>query len=231
MDPLDKRWSVRQELLGTLLAAHDAQNCDYRCDLVQGHFWWQRRESGKPVVVAAARVLCSYALSDSSVLMGWANRSLPDHSRVPAVPELPERLQCNEVEAWQLAMRIAEACGAHFIYRAPNPQLWVFLGLWDVRSAGPDEAPFVAGSPWPHVSTVIASLSEAKGERRIDELRVLLRNYGQTFIDSPIHHGTSVERPLREIGERLVALASAGEAELARGLEEVSERVRRLQSS
>ena len=38
----------------------------------------RRRADGRPVVVASTRVLLSYARSDSSILCGWVNGSLPD---------------------------------------------------------------------------------------------------------------------------------------------------------
>jgi nucleotide-binding universal stress UspA family protein len=207
-----ERWNERQDRLQALLAAHGAAGLDFRADLGKGRFWWQDAD-GAPVVVASVRLLLSYALSDQSVLMGWANRSVPSHATVPMVGDMAERVpDCSEADAWMWARRVADAVGAHFIYRAPSPQSWVFLGLWDVRRAGEGDEPFVAASPWPHVVDVLENLVEAVAEGR--DVRVLAHGYGRTFIESHVHRGTPAGERLRSIGERLAALANDESPEL-----------------
>jgi len=206
-EALAERWTQRQARLQTLLESHGAAGLDFRVDLGKGQFWWQDG-AAQPVVVASTRVLSSYALSDRSVLMGWANRSLPPDATVPAVTGIPERIDdCDETDAWTWAMRVAEAVGCHFVYRAPNSQMWVFLGLWDVRAAAPGDEPFDPGSPWPYVALVLESLVAGVDEGR--DVRTLARNYGRTFTDDHLRKGTTLEAPLTAIGERLAALGDA----------------------
>ncbi len=218
-DDLEARWATRQELLQTMLRAHGALGHDWRVDLAVGRFWWQAPGTAKPVVVASTRVLCSYALSNKSVLMGWANKSLPSSATVPRIAGIDDGYRDQEgVDAWRHAMRIADATSAHFLYRAPSAQSWVFLGLWDVRTAAANEAPFAAGSPWPHVRAVITELARMVAEAP-DEARTLARNYGQTFIEDHLREGTSHAAPLRAVGARLVGLASGDAGVLADELE------------
>lgn len=215
-EALGERWTQRQARLQALLESHGAAGLDFRVDLGKGRFWWQDGD-GRPVVVAATRVLSSYALSDRSVLMGWANRSLPAEATVPAVTGVPERVDdCDEPDAWHWAMRVAEAVGCHFVYRAPNPQMWVFLALWDVRAAGAGDEAFEPGSPWPYVELVLESLVAGLDEGR--DVRTLARNYGQTFVDDHLRKGTSLEAPLVAIGSRLAALGDAPTPDIRREL-------------
>lgn len=205
---LEAHWATRQELLASMLRAHDAEKCDWRVDLGRGAFWWQRSD-GTPVVVASTRGICSFALSNRSFLMAWANRSLPPNAAIPSIDGMAEAGTTDEAGAWALAMEAGLRSGAHFLYRAPTPQMWIFLGLWDVRTAGPQDAPFEAGSPWPHAKHVVQTLREGLGTRPDPDLRTLLRNYGQTFRESRIHRGTPHEAPLTALGEALITLADA----------------------
>ena len=226
MDALRQHWDERQGLLRAMLAAHDAGDCEFRADLLRGRFWWQRSD-GSPVVVANTRVLCSFALSNESVLMAWANQSLPEHARIPPVEGMDDASPADEEGAWHLARQAASASGAHFIYRAPNPQMWIFLGLWDVRSASPEDDPFVPGSPWEHVDSVLGQVEVIVGEQREDEARILLRNYGQTFVEGHVHRGTAHESKLREIGEAMIAAGSDDSIELIGRLAELRARAQR----
>ena len=205
---LEAHWSARQELLASLLRGHDAEKCDWRVDLGKGLFWWQRAD-GTPVVVASTRGICSFALSNRSFLMAWANQSIPKGAAIPEIDGMPPAGNTDEAGAWAVAMEAGLRSGAHFLYRAPTPQMWIFLGLWDVRTAGPGDTPFEAGSPWPHAQHVVSTLREGIGTRPDPELRVLLRNYGQTFRESRIHRGGPHEAALTELGDALVALADA----------------------
>jgi hypothetical protein len=206
-DAVRARWAERQTRLQAQISALGAEGLDFRADLGLGRFWWQRGD-GRPVVVASTRFLLSYAHSDSSILCGWANRSIPATATVPAVEGIGPRIpDCTEADAWIVAMRIAEACGAHYLYRAPTPQSSAFLGLWDVRPAAPGDAPFVAGSPWPHVRNVLRAIATGLDEGR--EVDALARGYGRTFAEDYMRRGTPLEAPLRAIGKRLAALDGA----------------------
>jgi hypothetical protein len=206
-EALSARWASRQERLQALLAELGGAGLDYRADLSLGRFWWQRAD-GRPVVVASTRFLLSYARSDSSILCGWANRSLPPSATVPAVEGIGPRVDdCTEADAWVLAMRVADAVGAHYLYRAPTAQSSAFLGLWDVRAAAEGDAPFVPGSPWPHMRRVLTAIASQLEEGR--DVSALARGYGRTFAEDYMRRGTSLEAPLRSIGERLAGIAGA----------------------
>jgi hypothetical protein len=218
MDDRVTRWNARQRILQQLLAANGAEGHDFRVDLGHGRFWWQDPDSGRASVVASARVLCSYAWSNQSVLAAWANQSLPEGGGVPAVPDVPDRIaDCSAEEAWELALEIAEGSGAHFVYRVPSTQMWIFLGLWDVRPAGPGDAPFQASSPWPHVLEVLTQLIDHV-RTNVDDTMVLARNYGHTFVENEIHEGTPTGDALRSVGERLVALGEGDPEVMPSGL-------------
>ena len=177
-DTLKETWNERGRRLQALLEAYGAVDLDFRVDLGKCRLWWQH-DDGTPVVVASARVLLSYALSNRSVLMGWANRSLPPDASVSVVAGVPERIpEGSEADAWTWARRVAEASGAHFIYRAPKPQSWVFLGLWDVRKVAEGDTPFVAGSSNPeaphdwgaHASQLLSRPHRARQPARPDSV-------------------------------------------------------------
>lgn len=209
------RWNERQAALGALLRAHGAEQHEFRVDLGQGRFWWQDA-SGVPSVVAETKVIGSWALSNGSVLAGWANRSLPPGAATAPVPGVPEHGAIDdELEVWDWALAIAEGVQADFVYRAPSPQNWIFLGLWNVRAATPGESRFEPGSPWRHVRAVLTELSAPRDDR---ERRTLMRNYGQSFVEEPATRGTRWEQPLRVIGEELISLASAPAVQVAAGL-------------
>jgi hypothetical protein len=225
-DTLREHWNERGRQLQALLVSLDAANLDFRVDLAKGRLWWQPSDA-TPVVVASARALLSYALSNGSVLMGWANRSLPPDASVPVVAGVPERIsECSEAEAWTWARRVADASGAHFIYRATNPQSWVFLGLWDVRKAAEGDAPFVAASPWGHVVRILEGLAEALAGG--GDIRVLAHNYGRTFVHDHLRRGTPEGERLRSIGERLAALATRELPEIRPELDVLRDEARAL---
>jgi hypothetical protein len=213
-DALQTRWATRQGRLQSLLADLGATGLDYRADLALGRFWWQRPD-GRPVVVASVRLLLSYARSNSSILCGWANRSIPPKATVPAVEGIADRVaDCTEADAWLHATQIADAVGAHFLYRAPTPQSSAFLALWDVRAAAAGDAPFAAGSPWPHVREVLEAITAQLDEGR--DVGPLARGYGRTVAEDHMRRGTSLEAPLRAIGERLASLGGAASRETQR---------------
>jgi hypothetical protein len=206
-DALHERWAHRQDRLRALLEELGGAGLDFRADLALGRFWWQGR-GGRPVVVASTRLLLSFARSDSSVLCGWANPSMPASATVPPIDDIGPRIpNCTEADAWRIAMRIGDAVGAHFIYRAPTAQSSAFLGLWDVCAAREDEEPFAARSPWPHVRYVLEAIVSAFDEGR--DIGALARGHGRTFAEDRLRRGTPLEAPLRAIGESLASIADS----------------------
>lgn len=212
-------FDAQGQVLASILRAHGAEGVDYRVDLRSEKFWWQGSD-GVPLVQARTRVICSYALSNQSVLMGWANKSLPAQACIAPVQGMSDSYsELSERGAWQVAAQAALGAGAHFLYRAPNPQMWIFLGLWDVKTAesGAQTAP---RSPRQHVLAVLQQLSgvEVAGHRR-----VLMRNYGASLRESAsgLHAGQPWEAVVDGIGARLVALADADESEIAGGFAEM----------
>jgi len=205
MDDLVARWAARQQQLVKRLRALGAEQHDYRADLADNRFWWQD-EHERPSVVASTRVLGSWALSNHSLLAAWKNRSLPANACVELVPGVPaEGHTHDEQEVWTWAWRIADGCGAEFVYRVVTPQSWIFLGLWDLRAATATDETTPPTPPWPNVRMVLEELSH----RDDDEGRVLARNYGRGFMTDPVHRGMPWQGQLRAVGERLVALADA----------------------
>ncbi|MCB9598840.1 MAG: hypothetical protein H6721_07750 [Sandaracinus sp.] len=227
---LEAHWAPRQDLLAKMLDELGATNCDWRVDLGRGAFWWQRKD-GTPVVVASTRGLCSFALSNRSFLMAWANQSLPPGAAIPPVEGMDDAGTTDEAGAWAIAMEAGMRAGAHFLYRAPTPQMHIFLGLWDVRPAGPEDAPFEVGSPWPHAKHVVSTLREGIGTRPDADLRTLLRNYGETFRTSEVHRGTPHDAAVKELGAALQALADAPNETVAPELDRLlADIVRRMAS-
>jgi hypothetical protein len=211
---------------GTLLDAVHAEARSFRCDLAKGRFWWTK-EDGTPVVVAATRLISTYALSNRSVLMGWANASVPEHAAVRRLAGVPDRIpDCSEADAFMWATLVADTSGADFMYRAPNPQIWTFLALWDVREAGDGDEPFVPVAPWAHVVGVLDGLVQALDGGR--DVRDLARGYGGTFAQNQLHRDTAHGQPLRSIGERLAALAKRGSPDIGQDLNALRDEALRL---
>lgn len=223
------RWQTRQGILQAILRAHGAIDHDFRVDLGLGRFWWQDPRTGQPSVVAKTRVLCSWARSNGSLLAAWENRSLPESAAVRPVPGVEPRLSgLSENEAWDHALAIADGAKAEFVYRAPNAQMLIFLGLWQVASAGPEEAPFEPGPPWQHTRAVLDALA---GMTDGEQLRVLARNYGQSWVEDHVRKGTRWQKQLQSLGERLVILStSRDDAAVRDGIDALRAEVARLES-
>ena len=197
--------------LADLLRDHGAEGADFRVDLREGKFWWQDA-SGKPLVQARTRVICSYALSNESVLMAWANESLPAAARIDAVEGMePAYEEQSGSDAWGLAAEAAAAGGADFIYRAPNPQMWIFLALWDVGAAHDDSAT----APRPPRKHVIELLDHLGAMEPSEARATLMRNYGKALCESAedFHVGQPWAALVGEIGRLLVENASAADAD------------------
>ena len=70
-------WEKKQADFLRFLQEHKADQAPYRVDLEKRKIYWVDQYE-LSLVVADCRVLLSYALSNNSIMMGWANRSLAD---------------------------------------------------------------------------------------------------------------------------------------------------------
>ena len=175
-------WEEKQTNFLHFLQEHGAEQAPYRVDLEKRKIYWVD-EHDLSLVVADCRVLLSYALSNNSVLMGWANRSLAEGCAVEQVPDIDDLYaDCDTDEVWALSTYIAGHAGAEAIYRTPSPQSWVMLGLWNLRPGGAEQ--FTSGSPKDHVLQVISSLLHYPD---FDEKQVLLDNYAESFLQMASH--------------------------------------------
>lgn len=164
-------------------------------DLLTKKIFWVN-EAGLSLVVADCRVLLSYALSNNSVLMAWANESLDPEVGVEPVDGLEALYtDCDPHDVWALSTKVGEAVGAEALYKAPSPQSWVMLGLWNLRPGGAEQ--FHSGSPREYVLTVLEKL---RAHIEFDDLALLMDNYAESFLqlaDHP-HKSGPFETPLRD---------------------------------
>lgn len=175
-------WEEKQSRFLQFLEEHGAGEAPYRVDLEKRKIYWVD-EQELSLVVADCLILLSYALSNHSVMMGWANLSLEEGCAVEEVPGVHEiYTDCTPDEVWALSTYVADQVGAEAIYRTPSPQSWVMLALWNLRPGGAEQ--FTSGSPRGHVLQVIQSLliHPDFGERQ-----VLMDNYAESFLQMASH--------------------------------------------
>ena len=201
-------WQQKQDRLRAFLQSHGAEEAPYRVDLGERKIFWVD-PLGLSLVVADCKVLLSYALSNRSVMMAWANSSLAPDCGINEVEGFDAYYaDCEPEDVWSLATDAGSAVGAEALYRAPSPQSWVMLGLWNMRRGGPEQ--FYSGSPKNHVLTVLGRLIDHPYP---DELAVLLDNYSESFLQMAghPHKSTDFERELQDTARsmrNLLALAN-----------------------
>ncbi|MDI1481863.1 DUF6882 domain-containing protein [Polyangium sp. y55x31] len=144
-EPLVAKWSERGAALLGELAAHGAEDHEYRVDLKDGRFVWLDPR-GRVSAEARARALCSYAPTTSSLTMAWADPLLRAASVRPIDRMPTERDDVDEEGAWHVAIAAAEASGAEWLYRVAAPHSWYFLALSEL-SFQPISPSFTPGSP------------------------------------------------------------------------------------
>ena len=201
-------WQHKQDRLRTFLADHGAEDAPYRVDLGEKKIFWVDSQ-GLSLVVADCKVLLSYALSNQSVMMAWANSSLAPDCGIPEIDGFDAYYpDCDPEDVWSLATDAGSAVGAEALYRAPSPQSWVMLGLWNLRPGGPEQ--FYSGSPKAHILTVLQRLIDHPFP---DELAVLMDNYAESFLQMAghPHKSTHFEKELQDTARgmrNLLALAT-----------------------
>lgn len=204
---LEDEWQDKQARLRNYLRDHGAEEAPYRVDLGERKIFWVD-ELGLSLVVADCRVILSYALSNRSVMMAWANSSLAPDCGISELEGFPPYCHdCEPEDVWELAVTAASAAEAEAIYRSPSPQSWIMLALWNLRPGGAEQ--FYSGSPREHILLVLNRMIEYQDS---PEWQVLLDNYAESFLqmaDHP-HKGTSFESELRDTARamrNLLALA------------------------
>lgn len=188
-------WQKKQDVFLAFLEEHGAQEAPYRVNLEQRKIFWLGPEN-RTLVVADCRVILTYALSNESVMMGWANRSFASEQAVEPVEGVADYYQeMTPEDVWGLTMEVATAAQAEYLYRAPSPQSWVMLALWNLRTGGDER--FTSGSPKRHVLEVLEMLRN-HGDNA--ELMVLLNNYAESFLQMAghSHADTDYREPLRD---------------------------------
>jgi hypothetical protein len=156
-DALFRRWTERGEDLRRKLTIMGADRCEYRADLKDGRFVWLLPE-GSVVVEARAQVLCTWFRPTHVVIMAWADPLMRGVGVARIDGMAAERDDADEVQAWELAMLAAEACGAEYVYRVPTPHAAYFLGLAGLKPVA-DGIPLTPGTP---VGLVLRGLAETR---------------------------------------------------------------------
>lgn len=219
-------WEKKQADFLAFLQSQSAEEAPYRVDLEKRKIYWVD-EHELSLAVADCRVLLSYALSNHSVMMAWANSSLAAGASIEPVEGMDDVYpDCDPQQVWLLATMVASAAGAQAIYRTPSPQSWVFLGLWNLRPGGAEQ--FTSGSPKQHILKVLDSLLNHPdfGERQ-----VLIDNYAESFLQMARHpyKGTDYSSKLQDTARALRnLLAQTDPASQDRGLVEQQEYWARL---
>jgi hypothetical protein len=181
-DGLVKRWVKRGDALLRHLAEHGAARHEYRADLQEGRFVWLD-PSGKVSAEAEPRVICSYAKSTSVLSMGWRDPLLKKAGIARIDGMAPELDDVDEEGAWRVAMEVADATHAEYLYRVTAPHAWYFLALRSL-SFTPARGSFTPGTP---VGLVLRTLGETRTaiESRAepaDVVRARLISVGQTLL-------------------------------------------------
>ena len=149
-------WQEKQDRFLEFLVERGADEAAYRVDLEKRKIYWVN-ELGLSLAVADCRVLLTYALSNNSVMMGWANLSLSEGSAIEKIEGMEDVYSdCGPEDVWSLSVRAASWVQADAVYRTPSPQSWIMLGLWNLRPGGAEQ--FTSGSPRGHVLKVLESL-------------------------------------------------------------------------
>jgi hypothetical protein len=159
---LYNRWSDRGDELTRRLGALGVDERLYEVDLRAGRIAWLDGEGGV-LCEARAQLLCSHHAPSRRLVMAWADPVLASFGCEPTDDGPGERDDLDDLGAWVVAMRAAEACGAEFLYRVPGALASHFLALRGLRrgeaAAGEPATPADAASP---VALVLARLNDAQ---------------------------------------------------------------------
>jgi hypothetical protein len=183
--PLE-RWTKHEQELARRLLALGVPNdgiVSCRADLKEGRLLWVD-EASSPMVEARAQILCSYSPLTGMLTMAWADPVLVGVG-VPRVEGQEEIRGVPDLEsACDVALRLAEACGAEFVHRVPGPAVDYFLGLRALRSSA-GRILLTPGSP---VGVVLRGLHELKRclstkSEPTDVLRNHFARFGRSLLE------------------------------------------------
>lgn len=168
---LYNRWSDRGDELTRRLADLGVDERLYEVDLRAGRIAWLDGESGV-LCEARAQLLCSHHGPSRRLVMAWADPILASFGCEPTDDGPGEREDLDDLGAWVVAMRAAEACGAEFLYRVPGALASHFLALRGLRAgdaaAAAPEAVADGASP---VALVLSRLQDAQRVLSADAVR------------------------------------------------------------
>ena len=227
-DGLVKRWVKRGDALLRHLAEHGAAKHEYRADLEGGRFVWLD-PTGKVSAETEARVICSYAKSTSVLSMGWRDPRLRKAGIARIDGMAAEVDDVDEEGAWRVAMEVADATHAEYLYRVTTPHAWYFLALRALTFT-PARGSFTPGTP---VGMVLRTLGETRTaiESRAepaDVVRSRLLGVGQALLQEAgyAYRDTDWVSRLERTGKWMLLLAerlprqSYGSVAAGRGTEE-----------
>ena len=212
-------WERKQARLRDFLTARGAEHAPYRVDLQEGKIYWVS-PLGLSLALADCKMICSYALSNRSILMSWANESVNPNAAIGEMERLPNMVSdCEPEEVWELSQVVGEAVGADALFRATSPQSWIMLALWRLRDGGAEQ--FKAGSPRRHIAKVLDKLA---AHDDYSERRILLDNYAESFLQlaSQPHKGSEYEEPLRILARSMRNLLALTDQEMTTELERLA---------
>lgn len=206
---LVERWVKRGNALLRHLAEHGAARHEYRADLQSGRFVWIGPD-GRVSAEASAKLICSWTKSTSVVVMAWAD-PLARRVSVARVQGFPdERDDIDEEAAFHIAMQVAEASHAQYLYCVTAPHAWYFLSLGELCFT-PERSSF---SPTTPVGLILQSLEEIRRgiESRAeptDIVRARLASVGRSVLHEAeyAYRDTDWVARLDRAGRRLLHLA------------------------
>lgn len=133
-----------------------AEGQAWRVDLSVGRFGFYR--GGEPILVAEAKLLCTWGVQSRALVMGWANADVVGGAVIAALDGFDARYVDVEAhDAETIAMVAADRVGADAFHRVTEGAVWAWIGLWNPRIPDDTDRARVSG-PEPFVARLIASL-------------------------------------------------------------------------
>jgi hypothetical protein len=177
------RWARAQRDLDRRLLELDVRHHRCRADLREGRLVWLD-DGGSPIAEARAQILCTLAQPSLALTMAWADPMLRSLAvvRVEDIPE--EQNLVDDESAREIALKVADASGAEFVYRMPAPNVDYFLGLRSLRPAA-GRAVVTPGTP---VGLVLRGLGDLRGSlsqrnEPTHELRARFQELGRSLLE------------------------------------------------